>query len=104
MTETMWSRVHMRSLPLLIVPFLVWLSGVPAVVDVGSEWRSNGPDGGSVYALAVDPQESAVVYAGTGNGVFKSENGGISWDNASSGLTNRDVAGLAIDPQQPATL
>ena len=64
----------MRSLPLLIVPVLVWLSGVPAVGDVGDAWRSNGPDGGSVYALAVDPQESAVVYAGTGDGVFKSEN------------------------------
>ena len=43
-------------------------------------WTSNGPGGGPVYALAIDPATPGTLYAGTsGGGVFKSTNGGGSW-------------------------
>jgi hypothetical protein len=56
-----------------------------------------------IKTLAIDPQTPTTLYAGTsGGGVFKSTNGGASWNQ--TGLTNVSVLSLAIDPQTPATL
>ena len=33
-------------------------------------WTSIGPEGGQVFALAIDPQNPSTVYAGTAGGVF----------------------------------
>src|SRR5258708_30852181 len=59
-----------------------------------------------VRAFAIDPLTPTTLYAGTlGGGVFKSANGGGSWDAINTGLmTNTDVAALAIDPLTPTTL
>jgi photosystem II stability/assembly factor-like uncharacterized protein len=68
-------------------------------------WTGNGPEGGTIYALAIDPSSPATVYAGTsGNGVFKSTNGGGSWSAINSGITSLRVNALAIDPTSPATV
>jgi hypothetical protein len=39
-----------------------------------------------VSALAVDPAAPTTLYAGTRNGVFKSTNGGESWEAVHTGL------------------
>jgi photosystem II stability/assembly factor-like uncharacterized protein len=57
-----------------------------------------------VSAVALDPSTSATIYAGTGNGVFKSINGGASWNPFNTNLTNLFVNALAIDPVTPTTL
>jgi hypothetical protein len=45
------------------------------------------------------------VYAGTsGEGVFRSDNGGQSWVGVGSGLTNQVVTSLAVDPQVAAVV
>jgi photosystem II stability/assembly factor-like uncharacterized protein len=79
-------------------------------------WTTGGPEGGVVQALAVDPANSAVVYAGTEfGGVFKSLNGGRTWKAANRGLAtgavgafnetvDTNVAALAIDPSAPETI
>jgi len=68
-------------------------------------WTSIGPDGRTIYALAIDPATPTTLYAGTdGYGVFKSTNGGAQWSAANTGLTATDVTALAIDPVTPATL
>ncbi len=58
---------------------------LPAFAGVGV-WTSIGPDGAEVGALAVDPDDADVVYAGTLNGIFKSTDAGATWDVASKGL------------------
>ncbi len=63
---------------------------------------TSGPKGGSVLLLAVDPQDPGIIYAGTGVGVFKSKDGGASWNNA--GLNGFGVSALIIDPQTPTIL
>src|SRR3989442_7907262 len=46
------------------------LHGAEAGVNV---WTTNGPEGGSISALAVDPQTPTTPYAGTtSGGVFQS--------------------------------
>ena len=67
-------------------------------------WTSNGPEGGNIDVLAIDPQTSATLYAGTWGGVFKSTDGGGNWSAVNAGLTDFGVYALAIDPQTPTTL
>ena len=57
----------------LLIGFLVILSASQAgVVSAGTNvWTSNGPEGGNINALAIDPATPATLYAGTyGGGVF----------------------------------
>src|SRR5262250_2426732 len=62
-------------------------------------WTSFGPEGGRVYALALDPTTPTTLYAGTlGGGVFKSTTGGSSWSAVNTGLANLEVRTLALDP------
>jgi photosystem II stability/assembly factor-like uncharacterized protein len=60
-----------------------------------------------VSALAVDPDDSRMIYATTGcTGVFKSTDGGRRWARASAGLDPKCgwSYGLALDPRAPQTL
>jgi photosystem II stability/assembly factor-like uncharacterized protein len=75
---------------------------VTAGVDA---WASIGPEGGSILALAVNPVTRSVVYAGTYlGGVYKSTNGGASWQPSNNGLGNFYVSALLIDPQTPSNI
>ncbi len=60
------------------------------IVTAGTNvWTSNGPEGGVIYALAIDPATPSTLYAGTdGGGVFKSTNGGGNWSAFNTGLTS----------------
>ncbi len=52
-------------------------------------WTSNGPEGGDIRALAIDPATPSTLYAGTGyGGVFKSTDGGENWEAVNTGLLN----------------
>src|SRR5687767_9098686 len=69
-------------------------------------WSSGGPFGGNVPALAVDPSNPSVVYAGTyGGGIFKSTDAGATWAASAQGLLARTgVQDIAIDAQAPSTV
>ena len=61
---------------------------------------SVGPFGGTLTALAVDPGNPSVVYAGAfGAGVFRSADQGVSWTQRINGLNNTYIQSLAVDPQ-----
>jgi photosystem II stability/assembly factor-like uncharacterized protein len=67
--------------------------------------ESSGPDGGGVTGVLFNPQNPAIAYIGSwGAGVFKSQDGGINWTPASTGLDNLQIQSLVIDPQNPDTL
>ncbi len=84
------NRLLRSLIPLLFSLFALIALTPPAAAGVGV-WTQLGPDGGSVWALAVDPADPSVVYAGTRNGVFKSTDGGDTWTAASKGLGPRGV-------------
>jgi photosystem II stability/assembly factor-like uncharacterized protein/pimeloyl-ACP methyl ester carboxylesterase len=69
-------------------------------------WTSNWPAGaGGVYSLVVDPANSNIVYAGTSIGsVYKSTDGGSSWNQSSTGLTDTAIRALVIDPHNSSVL
>jgi photosystem II stability/assembly factor-like uncharacterized protein len=64
-----------------------------------------GLDGRSgIRALAIDPQNTSILYAGTTDGVFKSTDAGASWSAANFGLRTSYVPAVAIDPQSSNTI
>ena len=99
-------------------------NGVFKSTDGGANWaktgdmvnRWNGVDyrNAVVYALAVDPNNPNRIFAGTrmkglpsgwlgGGGVFRSENGGASWQPVNYGLPYEDlyIYDLAVDGGTP---
>ncbi|HSS52959.1 MAG TPA: hypothetical protein VLX28_28790 [Thermoanaerobaculia bacterium] len=76
------------------------VSGILKSTDGGVTWEDAGLRDGPSQALAVDPADSRIVYAGRADGVFRSVDGGAAWANA--GLAG--VSRLAIDPRQPSTV
>ena len=68
------------------------------------EWRNIGPfRGGRVPAVAGHPDQQFTYYMGaTGGGVWKTENGGISWENVSDGYFNTVTIGaIAVAESDP---
>jgi photosystem II stability/assembly factor-like uncharacterized protein len=88
------------------------LTGIVAAAAAAARWMpSHGPDGGGASALAIAPTAPETVYVGTGGGVFRSLNGGLSW--ASAGLAGQPgpdgssppaITSLVVDPRTPTTL
>ncbi len=69
------------------------------------EWTSEGPFGGSILALAIDPQNPNILFAGTeGGGAYLSTDGGDHWSAAGDLRVDTEVRALAIDPQNPMTI
>lgn len=86
----------------------VYASGTGGVFrsdDSGQTWKSLKAPTSEVRALAVDPTDPDIVYAGSWNadgGVFKTTDGGATWTRASTGLPDRaGIAALAVDPSNP---
>ncbi len=93
--------IHSRIVAITLGLAVVFGGVAEAGLDV---WTSNGPFGGKINALVIDPQSPSTLYVGTPVGVFKSTDGGGQWMAVNQGLSDLDIQALAIDPQTPATL
>ncbi|HKB99961.1 MAG TPA: hypothetical protein VKD23_14370, partial [Terriglobales bacterium] len=88
--------------------------GIWKTTDAGVVWSPifDGQPVGSIGALAVAPSDPKTIYAGTGetdirsdlssgNGVYKSTDGGSTWSHI--GLEDtRQISRIVIDPQNPS--
>lgn len=93
--------------------------------DGGAQWRVIGaglPPSADISAIAIDPRNANIVYAGArcgaifgrgpvvqwheAAGLFKSVDGGATFFNSSSGMTGFQVCvqDLSIDPRNPDSL
>src|SRR5205823_14592254 len=92
-----------RRVAMALIVIGLWQVLVTDRVHAGlNQWTSNGPEGGTVTALAIDPQTPATLYAGTGGGVFKSTDGGATWSASYTGLFNTKMHALASDAEWPS--
>lgn len=57
-----------------------------------------------VNVLVLDPVTPDIVYAGTTKGLFRTANGGTSWERIGQSLPDPFVSSMVIDPTQPAKL
>lgn len=75
--------------------------GVYRSTDGGATWQQQNSGMGQVKvrALAIDPLNSRVVYAGRddGGGVYRSVDGGANWTALNEGLSNRNIKSLWLD-------
>lgn len=74
--------------------------------DGGQSWVTTDFDKTNVFAIAIDPHTPSTIYAGVNEsppagGVFKSLDGGLTWEHVSAGMTNTRVRALAIHPENP---
>lgn len=85
--------------PVVAVPIslvlLVSLLISPAAAQL-SDWRSIGPDGASILALASQPGVPQIVVAGGYGALFRSSDGGQSWVRGGAGVPVPDVGALHI--------
>jgi hypothetical protein len=81
----MTSRVKQgrRAIGYIAILAIIGARTVCAGINV---WSGIGPYGGSARALAIDPQNPGTIYAGTSGGVFKTTDGGTSWNAANACL------------------
>lgn len=101
------SLVLLTALSLLAAPGFG--AGLP---NAGERWGPpEGPEGGPAFALAVAPSVPRILYVGTGRGVFRSTNGGRSWQSAGlaapaspDGSSVPGVTALFVDPRTPSTV
>jgi photosystem II stability/assembly factor-like uncharacterized protein len=76
-----------------------WLS---KSTDAGATWTYTNLSADYNFSLAIDPRNSAILYAVTPVGVLRSSNGGGQW--TATGITPGNSAQLAIDQNQPEVL
>jgi photosystem II stability/assembly factor-like uncharacterized protein len=88
---------HRSALAILLV--LSALLAAPLAAAPG--WTALGPFGGLVDTLTVDPANDRVLYVTTGQGVFKSADGGGTWIPIHAGIVTGSVA---VDPSRPTTI
>jgi photosystem II stability/assembly factor-like uncharacterized protein len=76
-------------------------SGVLKSSNSGGLWSASGLSGKAVYTLVVDPNTTQTIYAGTdgsSGALWKSPDGGQTWNSSNSGIQNLTVNALLIDP------
>jgi len=74
-----------------------------------NQWATNGPYGGEVRAIAIDPQTPTTLYAGAvSGGIFKSTDGAASWRKLDLNLPASAYAiqinTIAVDPVNPSNI
>jgi len=74
-----------------------------------ANWQSAPDLPRQINDLVVEPNDPQMVYAGTGfsgagSGVYKSEDGGLTWRKAANGLPSEDVRALGFSHTDPVTL
>ncbi|MGQ0637802.1 MAG: F510_1955 family glycosylhydrolase [Nitrososphaerota archaeon] len=86
-----------KSDPNTIVGFDSGARGLFKTKDAGKTWNTlQYPD--YISALAISPQDSEIIFAGTGKGIFQSNDGGKSWAqlNEYKGIT---ILALSFDEE-----
>ncbi len=67
-------------------------------------WEPIGPNGITSNAVAVDPQNTNIIYAGGLSGLYKTINGGINWLVVGDPTPIHNVKYIAINPINPNIL
>ncbi len=82
-------------------------TGVWQSPDFGQSWapaRGGLSVEQRVYSLAIDPNDPAVVYVGSHQGIHRSENRGQSYTALGEIPDGREVWRIAVDPSDPNTI
>ncbi len=97
---------HMKRIPLLIASILLIVAKShsqtdPAVFE-NLEFRFIGPEGNRAIAIAGVPGDPMVNYIGAASGgLWKTDDGGVSWEPVFDGQDVSSIGSVAITPTNP---
>jgi photosystem II stability/assembly factor-like uncharacterized protein len=57
-----------------------------------------------IVVITLHPSKSQIIYVATNDYIFKTRDGGLTWENLSKGMSHSRVISMAIDPTYPATV
>ncbi|MEK6302583.1 MAG: SBBP repeat-containing protein [Acidobacteriota bacterium] len=82
------------------------IGGVFKSTNSGGSWTqvNTGLTELSIGAIAVDPVDPSIVYAGATNNCFKSTNGGDTWSSLSIVHRVNGINEIIVDPSTPSTV
>lgn len=73
--------------------------------DGGTSWVQLGADEDlQPTCVRADPLTSGILYVGTPSGLYRSADGGHTWNAIDEDLPSRSITSLAIDPADPGLL
>jgi photosystem II stability/assembly factor-like uncharacterized protein len=78
-------------------------SNIWRTTDNGTTWSRMGSISSSIYSLAVDPSNPAIMYAG-GTYMYRSTNAGVSWTQLSMPTYHYYCYDIKIHPSAPTTI
>lgn len=58
----------------------------------------------AIVVIALHPKNPDILYVATNDYIYKSRDGGQTWENLSHGMSHSRVISMAIDPAYPATV
>lgn len=88
----------------LTPPIVTMCAAVVVLAFMSGRVEAAGLPEAWVQALAVDPVDSSIVYAGTTVGIYKTTDAGANWARLETSLSSPDVTALAIDPTARCTV
>src|SRR5262245_47279330 len=60
--------------------------------------------GEAIVVIALHPTNPNIIYVATNDYIYKTRDGGQSWENLSNGMSHARVISMAVDPAYPATV
>jgi len=54
-----------------------------------------------IQSVTVNPRNEKIIFVGTGNGLFRSQDEGKSWESLHEGLRDENIRALAVSPSAP---
>ena len=73
---------------------------LPLLLFVLTAFGCGGSD--PIVVIALHPSKSQIIYIATNDYIFKTRDGGQTWENISKGMSHSRVISMAIDPAYPA--
>jgi photosystem II stability/assembly factor-like uncharacterized protein len=92
LTKKVNRKNKMKTIPMIILIL------VTIAFSQDSEWQFMGLYNIGVKAIAINHENESIVYTGTGSSIYKSINGGETWDRILYGVSCTDIT---IHPQDP---
>src|SRR5690606_10814629 len=95
--------IHMRAQLHRLVFLAVILTTGPALAGPGV-WTSGGPEGGTIYDLAVHPSQPDTIFLGALTGIYKSTDTGATWIPLNPAPYSAILRSLRVSPHDSQLL
>ena len=93
------SRPHLVAAVVLIAQAIL-----PQAFAGPLRWFCGGPRDSATSVLVVDPVVPSIVWAGTSDGVYRSEDAGLTWNRRWADRQPEPILGLAVNPDRTDSL